>query len=171
MAPKILTEKEKKDLAKKYKALEKRLDKKNPDAKTKTPPRESIKVSSSVRVKGASGNVVNEKLASGADKAKADNARSIAKTTAADKKALKAANKPTNKTGSKMNKAERTAWSKVSPAEQKAVLKYNQELKLKTRAAGKPSVSKMKPVPSMGGRGRMRIGGGGGALRLDDMNR
>jgi hypothetical protein len=68
-----------------------------------TPPRVSVKVSPSVRVVGAKGNLVNEKLKSGADKAKAENARSIAKA-AANKKALKAANKPgpRTKSGAKM---------------------------------------------------------------------
>ena len=118
---------------------------------SKMPPRSSIKVSSSVRVVGAKGNLVNEKLASGADKAKAQNARSIVKSTAANKKALKVANKPTK------GKADITKGELA-----------------KLRASGVTARSQMKKVPSRGGMFGMRRprgGGSAGGLGINDMNR
>jgi hypothetical protein len=167
------------------------------------PPRGEIKVSPNVKVipgkmgQSVRASSVNEKLASGADKAKAENARSIVKTAAAKKalknvnnpkksstdprgkanvKALKAANKPTNKTGSAMNKLERKYFNKLSATEQKKMLKGLQDIEragLSKTTRNTTKGSTMKKVPNRGG-GRLRMGGGGvgaGGLGINDMNR
>jgi hypothetical protein len=75
----------------------------------------SIKVSPNVRVipgkmspTSVRASFVNEKFTSGANKARSQNAATKSSSTErANKRALKAANKPTNKTGSAMNKLER----------------------------------------------------------------
>ena len=104
-----------------------------------------------------------------------DNAKDVV-NRASDKakaEALKDANKPTNKTGSTMNKQERAAYNKLNSAEQTKMLKNIQDAQRAgaktTRNTTKPGG--MKKVPNMGGRGRMRMSGSGGGLRLDDMNR
>ena len=143
--------------------------------KSATPPRpagDKVKISPSVKV------ILKQvgQLDTGAKKVLMQNIRAVAKPTAAEiksvGKALKAANKPTNKTGSAINQLERKFYNKLSAGEQKKMLTAAQNVERAGLSKSSRNTTKsggMKRVPNMGGRGRMRIGGG--ALRLDDMNR
>jgi hypothetical protein len=144
--------------------------------KSATPPRpagDKVKISPSVKV------ILKQvgQLNAGAKQVLMQNIRATNKPTASEtkavSKALKAANKPTNKTGSEINRLERKQYNKMSAAEQKKMLTVAQNVERArpgTFSRNTTKGSKMKPVPSRGS-GRLRIGGGGGALRFDDMNR
>lgn len=126
------------------------------------PPRSSAKVSSNVKVvpgkmspTSVRSSSVNEKLMSGADQARLQNEKKMAEKA----KALKAANKPTNKTGSSMNKLERDFYKKLTPAEQKKLLKSLQD----TERAGLSKTTR-NTVRGRGGLSGARVGGLGGGM-------
>jgi hypothetical protein len=144
------------------------------------PPRGEIKVSPNVKVipgkmgQSVRASSVNEKLASGADKAKAENARSIVKTAAA-KKALKNVNNPKKSSTDPRGKANVKALKAANkPTKGKADITKGELYKARNAKEVKVR-SGMKKVPNRGGifgGSRPRGGGGGaGGLGINDMNR
>lgn len=142
------------------------------------PPRGEIKVSPSVKVipgkmgQSVRASFVNDKLASGADKARAENARSMVKSAAA-KKALKNVNDTKKSAAAKAAKVEKKALKVANkPTKGKADITKGELAKL--RASGVTAKSTMKKVPNRGGifgGRRPRGGGSAGGLGINDMNR
>ena len=148
---------------------------KKSENKMPKPPRGEVKVSPNVKVipgrmgQSVRASSVNEKLTSGADKARAENARKTTGSAKSTAKALKNVNNPKKSSTDPRGKANVKALKAANkPTKGKADITKGELYKARNAKEVKVR-SGMKPVPNRGS-GRMRITGAGG-LNINDLNR